>query len=722
MARQLELLAPAGTFETFQKVICAGADAVYFGGARFGARAYAANLSQEEALAAIDFAHIHGRRAMLAVNIVLKENEMEEQLYGFLLPYYEQGLDAVIVQDFGALRFIRENFPDMRAHASTQMAVSGKEGARLLEQSGASRIVLSRELSFQEIQAIREGTSVELECFVHGALCYSYSGQCLFSSMLGGRSGNRGRCAQPCRLPYDVYGDAGEKRNGRQQNYPLSPKDLCAVDLIPLLAKSGADSLKIEGRMKQADYAAGVVAIYRKYIDRYQKYGEQEFAVSGQDKKILLDLGNRSGFTEGYYKQKNGKDMITLAKSAHESGGARVKTDLPECREKICGHMTAKLGEPSKLTVSFAGVSVTEEGEAAQAAKKQPLTEGALRERLCKTGNTPFAFDGLDIQIEDGLFLSVTGINELRRRALGRLEEEFLQRRRRAAPERHRPAARVRALQEAFAETKERENILLAASAETEGQARALLESSAVSVIYMDSAAFAREEAVSGFNKAAACAKAAGKQIYYILPAVFREHTAKFYQSVLPDIKADGFLARSYDGLGFLLEQGVSPERIRVDHNLYAWSNESRAAFLELGIEGDTVPLEINQKELRRRNNAGSEMIIYGHLPLMVSAQCVQKTMCVCGHEPGICYLKDRYGVLFPVKNHCNECYNVIYNSRPLHLLALKEEIAALGIRRLRMSFTIETKEQARRALAMYEERLPADGEHTYGHFKRGVE
>lgn len=718
MARQLELLAPAGAFDIFQAVIRAGADAVYFGGSEFGARAYAANFSHEEILSAIDFAHVHGRRAMLAVNTVLKEREMKERFYDYLLPYYERGLDAVIVQDFGVLRFVREQFPDMRAHASTQMSVCGKEGARLLKRAGASRVVLSRELSSEEIRAVREGTDLELECFIHGALCYSYSGQCLFSSMLGGRSGNRGRCAQPCRLPYDVYGGAGEKRNGARQNYPLSPKDLCAVDLIPLLAKSGADSLKIEGRMKQADYAAGVVAIYRKYIDRYMQYGEREYAVSEQDKKNLLALGNRCGFTEGYFKQKNGKDMITLEKSAHESGGA-AKREFPECREKISGRMTAERGMPSRLSVSFAGVSVTEEGEEPQEAKNRPLTEESLRERILKTGGTPFVFEALDIQAEDGLFLSVTAINELRRRSLERLLEEFLKGTRRAAPEKRRPAECVKTRVPA---ANGRGQMMFSASAETTEQARALLERESVSVIYMDSAAFERKKTAGGFNDIAALARAAGKRAYYILPAVFRKHTSDFYRSVLPELEADGFLAKSYDGLGFLLERGVAPERIRLDHNLYAWSNESRAAFLALGIEGDTVPLEINRKELRHRDNAGSEMIVYGRLPLMTSAQCLQKTFGSCGHAPEVCNLKDRYGVMFPVKNHCNECYNVIYNSRPLNLFPFIDEISGFGITRARLSFTIESESQVRKILGGIGEKLSADGEYTYGHFKRGVE
>ncbi|MGN0291167.1 MAG: peptidase U32 family protein [Lachnospiraceae bacterium] len=257
----------------FKAVIKAGADAVYVGGSAFGARAYANNFSKEELLEALDYAHIHNRQVYLTVNTLLKENELREELYDYLLPYYEQGLDAVIVQDFGVMNFIKEAFPGLSIHASTQMTVTGVDGAAFLQSQGASRVVTARELSFDEIKKIKEATGVEIESFVHGALCYCYSGQCLMSSMLGGRSGNRGRCAQPCRLPYEVL-DSRKKSICKEANYILSPKDLCTASMIPELAECGIDSFKIEGRMKQAEYAAGVTSIYRKYVDRYEHYGK----------------------------------------------------------------------------------------------------------------------------------------------------------------------------------------------------------------------------------------------------------------------------------------------------------------------------------------------------------------------------------------------------------------------------------------------------------------
>ena len=432
MADELELLAPAGNLEILKAVIHAGADAVYFGGSQFGARAYAKNFDKEEVLEAIDFGHIHGKKIILAVNTLLKEKELEEQLYEYLLPYYERGLDAVIVQDLGVMQFIRRNFKDLPIHTSTQMTVTNTSGAELLVKAGAERIVMARELSFEEIAKIHQAVPVEIESFVHGALCYCYSGQCLLSSMLGGRSGNRGRCAQPCRLPYEVYDAAHQKINKKNALYPLSLKDLCTIDHIPQLAKSGVYSFKIEGRMKQAEYAAGVVSVYRKYMDRYLSCGEEGYFVSEQDQKKLFDLGNRSGFTDGYYQRWNGPEMVTFEKPGHEKGTETLRKEvardyiLSECKEPVNGIFQAKLDQPMEITVQYQNHTVTVTGATAVMAQKQPVTKEKIYEKLNKTGNTPFVFESLEINMEENLFLSIGAVNELRRQALEQLEEQCL--------------------------------------------------------------------------------------------------------------------------------------------------------------------------------------------------------------------------------------------------------------------------------------------------------
>lgn len=737
-SEKLELLAPAGNLNTLKAVINAGADAVYFGGGRFGARAYAGNLNQEEILEAIDFGHMHDRKMMLTVNTLLKEDELKEQLYEYLLPFYCQGLDAVIVQDFGVMQFIRRHFPGLSIHASTQMTVTGAAGADFLARKGASRVVLARELSLSEIRKIHQKTSVQLECFVHGALCYSYSGQCLFSSLLGGRSGNRGRCAQPCRLSYDVYGADFHKLNGKKHGYPLSPKDLCAVGLLPELASSGVYSFKIEGRMKQTEYAAGVVSVYRNCLDRYLNYGENDYFVSEQDKKTLFDLGNRCGFTQGYYKQKNGPGMITFSKSAHENKNEAAPKLPKEQKERIKGGIRILKDEPVKLEASFRDASAVVFGEIPKEAQSRPLTEEILKSRLNKTGNTPFAFEELSVELGEGLFLSMASVNELRREALERLQEAYLRRFKRKAPD----APMIREAQKPT-----ELQAFLGASAEREEQILPLLESSAVSRIYIDSGVFQRKELTGGLEALMRQARKRKKEIYFILPAVFRDHTAVFYESVLHNMKVDGFLAKSYDALAFLLDQNIKPDKIRLDHNLYSFSAESRDAFYRLGIEGDTLPFELNRKEIRGRNNQNSEMVIYGRQPLMISAQCIRKNLEECDHMPGVCYLKDRYGVYFPVKNHCNECYNVIYNSRPLQLLPVLDELKKFGVSCFRLSFTLESGAQTKEVLKAYErhpvfadiegalaetepyagfergvfQKMPKE-DYTYGHYKRGVE
>ncbi len=299
MDHNTELLAPAGSYEGFEAALGAGADAVYVGGAMFGARAYAQNFDKEELLRAIDTAHLHGKKLYLTVNTLLKNRELKEQLPEYLAPYYEAGLDAVIVQDMGVFSLIKEQFPGLHLHASTQMTVTGPDGMRFLERQGAARVVAARELSLEELSAMHKASPIEIEAFIHGALCYSYSGQCLMSSILGGRSGNRGRCAQPCRLSYQVG------HSGKKDLCPLSLKDICTIEILPQILEAGVTSLKIEGRMKQPSYTAGVTAMYRKYLDILLEKGSDSYYVEEKDKKFLLDLFNRGGSCTGYYQMQN---------------------------------------------------------------------------------------------------------------------------------------------------------------------------------------------------------------------------------------------------------------------------------------------------------------------------------------------------------------------------------------------------------------------------------
>jgi putative protease len=322
MKRNIEILAPAGSYEGMQAAMNAGCDAVYIGGSSFGARAFANNLEEDTLLGAIDEAHIRDKKLYLTVNTLLKEKERTKELYRFLEKFYLRGLDAVIVQDIGVLHFIHENFPGLPIHASTQTTLTMAQGANLLKPYGVTRLVTARELSLNEIKVIHENTDLEIETFVHGALCYCYSGQCLMSSMIGGRSGNRGRCAQPCRMPYQFY--SGKKKlSSEEEKYLLSPKDINTLAYLPEMIEAGISSFKIEGRMKRPEYAAVVSKMYRDYVDLYFEKGQEYYddlirsERFQQDMRTLQDVYNRGGFSEGYGKSYHGKSMISLYRPNH---------------------------------------------------------------------------------------------------------------------------------------------------------------------------------------------------------------------------------------------------------------------------------------------------------------------------------------------------------------------------------------------------------------------
>ena len=732
MKKQLEILAPAGSLDTLKAVVNAGADAVYLGGEMFGARAYANNFTKEELFRGIDYGHQNGCRVILAVNTLLKEQEFEKQLYEYLLPYYEKGIDAVIVQDFGVMRYIKKQFPDLLVHTSTQMTVTGVDGARFLASMGADRVVIARELSFSEIKEIHDAVDVELEGFVHGALCYCYSGQCLFSSMLGGRSGNRGRCAQPCRLPYQVL-NSGKKAVGRAENYILSPKDLCTIENIPKLAEAGIYSLKIEGRMKQAEYAAGVVSIYRHYVDHYLKYGARDYKVSAKDMQKLYDLGNRSGFTGGYYTMHNGKEMITFEKPNHTKSNDALQKEIKrkyidtEKKESIKGKVILKKDFPAKMEVISGELCVSVSGEVVQKAKNSPLKKENIYEKLNKTKSTPYVFEELEIVMEDDIFLPVQALNQLRREALLTLEEKEAAVYQRTTVEKHLP-------QYAGGMKNANEKTYLAVSVETREAFFVALQKPFVERIYLDSQIFSKENPMEELAELIQLAKEKKKKVYYSFPSVFRTETRKRYEKQIEALKTlglDGFLIKSYDEIGFCKEHKILDENLILDHNMYTYTNFSKQAFLECGIKRDTAPLELNAGELSHRDNKNSELILYGYLPLMVSAQCVHKNMEGCDRKRQLSYLKDRYGKEFPVKNNCRECYNIIYNSSPLSLLHQKKEILPMEFLGYRLNFTIEKEKEVARILDLYEqmwvegrkkEEISYLSDYTNGHFKRGVE
>ncbi len=799
MKKRAELLAPAGSMESLKAAVHAGADAVYMGGQRFGARAYADNPDQDHLKEAIDYCHLHGRSLYLTVNTLLKEQEMCE-LYDYLAPLYEHGLDAAIVQDMGVLSFVREQFPDLPIHASTQMTVTGADGAEFLKEFGVTRVVTARELSLKEIREIYEKTGMEIESFVHGALCYCYSGQCLFSSLIGGRSGNRGRCAQPCRLPYELYQKEQAVRNAEGM-YLLSPKDMCALELLPEILKSGVYSLKIEGRMKKPEYTAGVVRIYRKYLDLCLKEKKDGiFDVSEEDKKELMDLYNRGGFNEGYYKTKNGKEMMALKRPNHNGIEAAqitaIKKDGAELRaledlsrgdvleafsaadpkkteitlgqeikkkacftikvpasvklkkgwkfyrtrnkklldelsetyvcgnyqEKINGRLKILKNQPVILELSMEKWKTSVKAEPPSQAQKQPLTEEKVRKQMQKTGNTSFSFENLSIDLEEDTFLPVYALNELRREGMEQLRQTILST--------YCREKRERIEQQPYLEGKNGKPSLFIEL----GNLKAfpdLLKKEEISGFYIDAAAWNQFADYEEIQTVIDQCHQTGKSCFYAMPRIFRLDIKNKYEEAWKEnvfSQFDGMLIRSLEEYQFLKNKKYKGKMI-ADHNLYTYNSNAREFWKKCGVERDTVPFELNKKEIIQRGCAGSEMILYGRIPTMISAQCLKKNTIGCNKKKEWLFLKDRKKKRFPVETVCRFCYNVIYNEVPLSLLEEWEEIKRISPEAVRLCFTTENVQETVTVTQLFIDHIfnsetfgKKNQEFTRGHFKRGVE
>lgn len=702
--KDFELLAPAGNLEILKGVIESGADAVYVGGSMFGARAYANNFTEEELLEAIDFAHLRGVKVYLTVNTLIKNSEFSK-LYDYLLVYYKRGLDAVIVQDLGVVKAIHEYFPSMEIHTSTQMTVTGADGVRFLSQFGVTRVVMAREVSLAEMKRIHEETGMELEAFVHGALCYSYSGQCLFSSILGGRSGNRGRCAQPCRLPYTV--------EGKKDEYILSLKDMCGIKALDKLHDAGVYSLKIEGRMKQLEYACGVVKYYRSYIDSKKP-------VSDADYDRIKALGNRCGFTDRYYFDHNGSDMVTYVKPNFVSNAAEPS---PEKRKlSIEGELVLREGEPGSITVKRGDVTYKASIEPVSAALKAPLDKKAAIDRINKTGDTDFEFSHIKAQIGENVFVPNGALNKLRRDAISGLCDKLLKKYYRDDA-RYADISSMCELPEHVVKSDAAHDEAIndyttICSCMTRAQLDTLIGYDCFDVFYLDFDMYDRNTLIQQFADDVKCLTKRNKKVYLMMPTIFRADSSDYFAFIakeLDKVSFEGFVVKNYEEL-YLTENLFTDKKVILDHNMYTFNDVSKSAFFEHGVSGDTVPLELNSREIMHRNNIGSQMIVYGYYPLMTTANCVHKNTKGCDKKQKLIYLKDRYNKSFAVCNNCKECYNTIYNSLPTMLIKNISKLKEAGIRSFRYSFTIETPKQIK---AVMDDKV---AEYTNGHYKRGVE
>lgn len=719
--RQIEVLAPAGSMECLKAAILAGADAVYLGGSMFGARAYAKNLTEEEMLEAIDYVHIHGRKLYMTVNTLLKDTELHK-LYDFLSPYYKQGLDGVIVQDIGVVSYLRRQFPNLPVHASTQMTLTSPYGAKLMKEQGLTRVVPARELSLKEVKEIKAETGLEVECFVHGAMCYCYSGQCLLSSMIGGRSGNRGQCAQPCRLPYSLA-------DGKPMDL-MSLKDMCTIKLIPELIEAGVDSFKIEGRMKQPGYVYTVASMYRKYVDLYFEKGREGFKVTEQDLRKLESAYKRRGYTEGYYKQHNGKQMISLKRPNQKEDLLLVPDE--KCQEPITGRLLLRKGQKSKLYLKHQEFEVAVEGAVCEEAMKQPLDEDRVRKQMKKLGNTEFAMKNLELEMDLDIFLPMQELNQLRRAGVEALEKAILE------PYYRSPVAKMAVLedekisQETILDEGTLENISgnlssnkkLSALVRSFEQLEVVAKYKQIEEIYIESPLCYEAETV----KVARKFKEDNRKVYSALPYIFRRPAImqlKEHYRLLLEVY-DGVLIRNFESLKLLGDLNY-PKEIHGDYNLYIFNKLSKKWMKEAGISRSTAPVELNEKELRKLNISGCTFIGYGYQPVMITAGCIQKTSKECNKQNSKLFIKDRYRKEFFVQMCCDYCYNVIYNTARLYLADQSALLKGLKPQRLRLDFSFEKPGEVRNIIEAYDSAISQgvdvkiSGEFTRGHIKRGV-
>lgn len=809
-----EVLASAGTYECFRAAINAGADAVYLGGSMFGARAFAGNFEEAELIKAIRTAHLYGRKVYLTVNTLLRNDELEK-LVQYVKPYYEEGLDAVIVQDYGVFAVLREAFPGLDLHASTQMTITGKYGAQLLKDMGAARVVPARELSAKEIRDIYDNVDVEIESFVHGALCYCYSGQCLLSSMIGGRSGNRGRCAQPCRLTYSA--------NGISEKYLLSPKDMCTIEAVPDILDAGVYSLKIEGRMKSPEYVAGVSYAYRKYVDMYLEKGRDGYRVEEQDIRQLMDLYNRGGFCKGYYYAQNDKSMMTFDRPNHQgivignikngelilsqevnpgdvlefpdgseyttpTGKKSGRLALPKGvlknpkngaavyrtrNNELLGQLRAgyidndikipvrmeiflKSGERACLKLLSGDKELVVYGDVLEPSDKRPAVREDVVKQLKKLGGTAFSSDEGSIvtDIQGSPFVPVRLLNDLRRNALEELESMLLSGYKRNHEYMKVQAPMTAGVLEADAAqenaaykaglTERRDSPAgqhdITVQVMNKEQLEAVLRTAHnnVSRIYISTelsgidGAITMKGMVDEYN-AGISANNRKIEVYMAMPYIFRDRAVTLFERKLEDVKAagfDGMLIRSPEELGYIRKKGLYElyaGRVVADYDVYTYNKAAFDEYIRLGIHDFTLSEELNAGQLRglcrsvQDRNIYLEKLVYGYLPLMVTAGCTLKYTSKdkpCG-RPGVYYLTDRKGKQLAALNSCSYCYNLIYNSVPEYLLDKPDEIRNMGVEALRLSFSIEGADEVENIMKMNADSVKA---YTRGHYNRGVD
>ena len=684
-----ELLAPAGSPEALRAAVDQGAGAVYLGWGAFNARRGAANFSEEEFAGALADCHARGTRVFLTLNILLSDRELPQALETARTAA-RLGVDAVLVQDWGLFDLLRRTLPDLPLHASTQMSIFTAGGANELAADGCERIVLARECSREDVAAICAGCPAEIEVFVHGALCMCYSGQCAMSALVGGRSGNRGRCAQPCRLPYGVNQPAGGKR-------PLSLKDSCMADHLQDLAGLGVACLKIEGRMRRPGYVAAVTDIYRRLLD-------EERGPTLEEREILERAFSRSGFTDAYWYGKKGPQMLGFR--PENAAGAPAYSPPRQTGGRIPVRFTCRVaaGSPCLLTAEDeAGHSVTVSGPVPEPARTRPLTEADLAARLAKTGGTPYRLIGTEISLDPGLSLSAGAVNALRRDSLTALTAA------RTAPPPRRELPVPPLPDGDHASDVPGLTVSVTSAAQLTG---GLLDLGPSRVCVPLELLADWSSLPTGDTEWCA-----------VLPRVWRDRDESMLRRWLDKARALGVTRLLLGNLGHLsLIRGGGWERIDADYGLNVFNSRSLDYLRGKGFASACLSFELRFAQIRdMRKILPAEAIVYGRLPLMITENClIQNSVgCRCDRPN---FLNDRTGASFPLLpafGHRTE----IQNSRTLWLADLPDW-RQLGLRHARLRFTTETPEECTRVFRAYlgqGDVTPPEG-FTRGLYQRGVE
>lgn len=734
MLKKPELLAPVGKIESFYAAIENGANAVYVGGKQFSARQFAQNLDLKELREIVEYAKVRNIKVYVTVNTLVKNNEMDT-LVSYIHDLSVIGVDAIITQDFGVFGVVKKHFPAMNIHASTQMSAHSVSDVKFLKNRGYKRVILARELSLEEIKTIKKTVDIEIETFVHGALCVSYSGQCLMSSMIGGRSGNRGRCAQPCRLPYTLSKD-GIDVTEHGTSYLMSPKDVETLEIIPQLIDAGIDTFKIEGRMKGPDYIASVARNYSKYIDLAME--NKAYEVAQKDKDELLTVFNRGGFTQGYFTEKPGKPMMATESpkniglligeviSYHQAGNVDIKTNkklnpgdgigiitqdqknvgagiskeiqagdvfstmingniskgdpvylskdhelLKELgrtyhdnqrKSSVDVMLKVKLSQPLELTLNHeSGAKITVYGDVVSAAKNAPVSLKKLEAQISRLGNSPFEVGHVQVDSDANVFVPLSRINQLRRDGTQALITAILNN------NSYDGQGYISYLED---QNKEQGvyplNRSFTASVRTIEQLEACV--GAVTDIYLE----LEEQTFSHIEKAIKICHDHHIKLYIALPPIQREKDDKLYDDLMKEIEVssvDGYLIRTYGQYEKLINS--DKEKV-VDHTLNVTNNESVGCWESLGVDRITLSAELSANEIQESRGKCLEMIVYGHIPIMTTEQCLIGRYGQCtgdnNTDKNVYTLTDRKGEEYPLITNCSTCRMQVFSSKPIVL------------------------------------------------------